>query len=136
MSEHHPSYPMNTQQPPNFQPQQGMVAPGNEGAFSYPRSHEPLYEANQYGMVPQQSFQVQAAPAGVGFLGMNFRDQQFWKGALLGAAAALLVTNDTVQKSVIKGAAKVIGAVQGGVQEIKEKFEDVRAEMQHAPEGE
>ena len=67
---------------------------------------------------------------------MNFRDQQFWKGALLGAAVALLATNDTVQKSVIKGAAKVIGAIQGGVQEIKEKFEDVRAEMQHTPEGE
>lgn len=135
MSEHHPSYPANTWQTPNSLPQQGMVA-GNEGPFSAPMNHEPLYDANQYGMVPQQNLQVQAAPANAGFLGMNFRDQQFWKGALLGAAVALLVTNETVQKSVIRGAAKVMGAVQGGVQEIKEKFEDVRAEMHQAPEGE
>ena len=129
MSEHHPSYPMNNQQTPNFQP---GAAVGNEGSFSSPQNHEPLYDANQYGMVPQQSYQVQAAPVGAGFLGMNFRDEQFWKGALLGAAVALLVTNETVQKSVIKGAAKVISAVQGGVQEVKEKFEDVRAEMHQA----
>lgn len=135
MSEHHPSYPMNTQQAPNSWPQQGVVA-GNEGSFSSPQNHEPLYDANQYGMVPQQSFQVQAAPVGAGFLGMNFRDEQFWKGALLGAAVALLVTNETVQKSVIKGAAKVVGMVQGGVQEVKEKFEDVRAEMRQDSGGE
>ena len=130
MSEHHPSYPMNHQPMPSW-PEQGVSA-GNEAAFSSPQNHPPRYDANQYGMVPQQSFQVLTAPANGGFLGMNFRDQQFWKGALLGAAVALLVTNETVQKSVIRGAAKVMGAVQGGVQEIKEKFEDVRAEM-HQP---
>ena len=132
MSEHHPSYTVNNQQTPHLSPQQGVVAAGNEGTFSSSQNYAPLYDANQYGMVPQQSYQVQAAPYDTGFLGMNFRDQQFWKGALLGAAVALLVTNETVQKSVIKGAAKVVSAVQGGVQEVKEKFEDVRAEMHQA----
>jgi tetrahydromethanopterin S-methyltransferase subunit G len=61
---------------------------------------------------------------------MNFRDDQFWKGVLLGAAAALLVTNDTVQKAVMKGTASVLTAAQSGVEEVKEKFEDVKAEIQ------
>ena len=63
------------------------------------------------------------------FLGLNFQDQQLWKGVILGAGITFLLTNDNVQKSVIKGAAKLYGLVQGGVQEIKEKFEDVQAEM-------
>jgi hypothetical protein len=72
--------------------------------------------------------QVQAYPPST-FLGLNFRDQQLWKGAILGAAVTLLLTSETMQKGIIRGVAKMYGAVQGGIQEIKEKFEDVQAEM-------
>lgn len=77
--------------------------------------------------------QAQPYPSST-FLGLNFRDQQFWKGAILGAAVTLLLTSESMQKGIIKGVAKLYGAVQGGIQEIKEKFEDVQAEMQQ--EGE
>ena len=92
-----------------------------------------LYEAYQFGPADYSQAVVDpqfANPADSQWLGMNFRDDQFWKGVLLGAAAALLVTNDTVQKAVMKGAASVWTAAQSGVEEVKEKFEDVKAEIQ------
>jgi len=91
--------------------------------------HMPLHDAHQYGA------QAAPTPTETGTYGppsvfwLNFRDQQFWKGALLGAAITLLVTNETLQKGVMKGAAKLYSVAQGGVQEIKEKFEDVKAEL-------
>ena len=92
-----------------------------------------LYEAYQFG--PTNYSQAVGVPQFVNpadsqWLGMNFRDDQFWKGVLLGAVAALLVTNDTVQKAVMKGTASVWTAAQSGVEEVKEKFEDVKAEIQ------
>jgi hypothetical protein len=65
---------------------------------------------------------------------MNFRDDQFWKGVLLGAALALLVTSESVQKTLIKGTASVWTAAQSGVEEVKEKFEDIKAEIQQKSE--
>ncbi len=61
-------------------------------------------------------------------LGVNVQDSQFWKGALLGAAVALLVTNESVQKGVIKGISSLSAAAQSGMEEMKEKFEDAKAE--------
>jgi hypothetical protein len=92
-----------------------------------------LYEAYQFG--PANYPPAVVAPqfansADSQWLGMNFRDDQFWKGVLLGAAVALLVTNDTVQKAVMKATASVWTAAQSGVEEVKEKFEDVKAEIQ------
>ncbi len=92
-----------------------------------------LYEAYQFGPAnysPAVGVPQFANPADSQWLGMNFRDDQFWKGVLLGAAAALLVTNDTVQKAVMKGTASVWTAAQSGVEEVKEKFEDIKAEIQ------
>ncbi len=56
------------------------------------------------------------------------QDGQFWKGALIGVGVALLISNDTVQKSLMKGASTLFSAAQAGVEEVKEKFEDIRAE--------
>ncbi|SDD71400.1 YtxH domain-containing protein [Desulfuromonas thiophila] len=61
----------------------------------------------------------------------------FWLGALVGAGAALLLSNDRVQKSLIRGTTALFSAIQASAEELKEKFEDVRAEMsQSAPEKE
>ncbi|CAN2042070.1 hypothetical protein GMMP15_660113 [Candidatus Magnetomoraceae bacterium gMMP-15] len=75
----------------------------------------------QQAMLPDNSGNYYISPF--------YKDQQFWKGAVIGTALTLIVTNDKVQKVIMKGAMKVYSAVQGGVQEIKEKFEDVQAEM-------
>lgn len=58
------------------------------------------------------------------------QDNQFWKGALIGVGVALLISNDTVQKSIMKGASTLFSAAQAGVEEVKEKFEDIRAEKE------
>jgi len=68
-----------------------------------------------------------AAPAN-SFLGLDMQSNQFWKGALIGAAVALLLTNESVQKGVVKAIAKVTAAAQSGIEEMKEKFEDAKAE--------
>ncbi len=57
------------------------------------------------------------------------QSSQFWKGAVIGAGIALLLGNETVQKTMIKGATGLFSAAQAGVEEIKEKFEDIKAEM-------
>ena len=64
------------------------------------------------------------------FLGLDVQDSQFWKGALLGAAVTLLVTNESVQKGVVKSVSKLTMAAQSGIEEMKEKLEDAKAEVQ------
>lgn len=77
-----------------------------------------------------------AAPAAVpatttGFAGgwLNFGNAGYLKGFAIGAAAALVLTNPTVQKALVTGAVKIWSAVQGGVEEVKEQIQDVKAEM-------
>jgi len=69
-----------------------------------------------------------AAVPTTSILGLDVQDSQFWKGALLGAAVTLLITNETVQKGVVKTVSKLTLAAQCGVEEMKEKFEDAKAE--------
>lgn len=46
---------------------------------------------------------------------LNFNDGEFWKGALVGAAVVLLVTNDELRGSLFGGAAKAMDAMKSGV---------------------
>lgn len=57
-------------------------------------------------------------------------DWPFWKGALLGVAVTLLVTNESIQKGTMKMISQFGAAAQSGLEEIKEKFEDAKAEAQ------
>ncbi|MHC1752722.1 YtxH domain-containing protein [Humidesulfovibrio sp.] len=72
-----------------------------------------------------------SAPASKAALGswFNVTDPAYVKGLLLGAGVALVLTNPTVQKALVGGAVRVWAAVQGGVEEIKEQIEDVKAEL-------
>ncbi len=85
---------------------------------------------DQYNQYQQPQAEVTAASSVNSTLGVNVQDSQFWKGALVGAAVALLATNESVQKGVIKGVAALSAAAQSGMEEMKEKFEDVKAEAQ------
>lgn len=62
----------------------------------------------------------------------NFGSDRFLKGMLIGAAAAYLLTNESVQRSAIKGAVRVWSALQGGLAEVKERFHDAEAELRAA----
>ncbi len=104
--------------------------------------HDYLHEAFQFGPAyfspavgirdvgdPRYPAPYAAPDANPTFLGMDFRHDQFWKGAILGAAVVFIVTNDTVQKALMSGVAKLWTTAQAGIEELKEKYQDVKAEM-------
>ncbi len=58
-----------------------------------------------------------------------FSDSCYLKGLLVGAGVTLILTNSTVQKAMVRGAVKVWSFFQGSMEEVKEQFRDVQAEM-------
>jgi hypothetical protein len=54
---------------------------------------------------------------------LNFDDSEFWKGALLGAAVVLVLTNESVQGALFKTGAKTKAAVKTGVDRVKERVQ-------------
>lgn len=54
--------------------------------------------------------------AGLGDLGgmFAFDDKEFWKGAVVGAAAVLLLTNENVRDTLMGGISKATSAVKPG----------------------
>jgi hypothetical protein len=46
-------------------------------------------------------------------------DKEFWKGALVGAAAVLLLTNESVQRALFRTGAKAREAVRSGVEKVR-----------------
>ena len=51
------------------------------------------------------------------------------KGAVIGAAAVYLMTNEKVQQSAIRSMVKIWSLLRGGAEELKERFEDAHAEV-------
>lgn len=89
----------------------------------------------QQGLPYQAYHQPQyAAPAQASAPFFNFSNDRFLKGLLIGVAATYLVTNESVQRTVIKGAVRTWSMLQGGVEEIKERFHDAEAELHHDAE--
>jgi len=73
-------------------------------------------------------YPIPAAPAS--FQGLGMGTATFWKGTVVGAAVTLLLTNETIQKGVVKTFSKVMAAASGGIEELKEKYEDAKAEVE------
>ena len=121
--------PVNPQMPPQngyqtvhpqMQPQ-GQFTPGYADASQHPahtsgppQSHHPKFEEHKYG----QFFDVVNGfvngepdiPKMMGLL--ESCDTQFWKGALVGIAGSLILTNETVQKAITGSLAGIMGAFQ------------------------
>lgn len=57
------------------------------------------------------------------------------KGLLIGAGAAYLLTNEKAQRTIIRAAVGLWGAVQGAVEEVKERVRDAEAEVAAATEA-
>ncbi len=60
----------------------------------------------------------------------SINTQDFVKGALIGAGVTYLLTNENVQNGIMKMVAKGVGLFQTGVEEMKEKYEDAKAEIE------
>jgi hypothetical protein len=118
----YPQYPQQgypQQSPMQMNPNQGMHA----GQASMPQ----LPSMGNYGypmyapqFAPQFAQQQQSS---------SLLNERFFKGLLIGAAAAYLLTNENVQRTAIKGAVKAWSLLQGGVEELKERFHDAEAEI-------
>ncbi|KXX63771.1 hypothetical protein [Marichromatium gracile] len=100
---------------------QGAALPPQGQAYYYQGYHAPM--AMQQ---PQWNLQNQQ-----GTLATLSRDR-FLKGLVIGAAATYLLTNEQVQRTAINGMVRAWAMVQGGVEEIKERFGDAEAELRHA----
>ncbi|PID76574.1 MAG: hypothetical protein CSB24_05895 [Deltaproteobacteria bacterium] len=85
-------------------------------------------QAQTYYQQPVQPTATSSTLPAASALGVDVQDTTFWKGALIGAAVTLLVTNETVQKGVVKTVSKLTMAAQTGIEEMKEKYEDAKAE--------
>lgn len=66
-------------------------------------------------------------------IGVIFGNQDsqrdFIKGALIGAVATFLLTNENAQRTLFKGFAKVSELFEAGIEELKERYEDAKAEV-------
>lgn len=78
-------------------------------------NQNPLQQANQTPMIPAQT-------------GINSGD--FIKGALIGALATYLLTNKGAQETVMKTVGKGRELFSAGIEELKERYEDAKAQMQ------
>jgi hypothetical protein len=65
--------------------------------------------------------------------GLGIHNDALVKGLLIGAGVAYLLANETVQKNLMTAGVKLWSALQGGVEEMKERFRDAEAEA-HASE--
>lgn len=62
-------------------------------------------------------------------LGQNNTQRDFIIGALIGAAASFILTNKNAQTALLKGFAKLSSLFEMGVEELKERYEDAKAEV-------
>lgn len=60
----------------------------------------------------------------------NFNTQKFLIGVAIGAVGAYLLTNEKAQKNIFKAVARGNELFHTGIEELKEKFEDAKAELQ------
>lgn len=59
----------------------------------------------------------------------GFNQGDFLKGALIGAAVTYLLTNKGAQEKLMGAASKANELFQAGMEEVKERYEDARAQM-------
>jgi len=52
-----------------------------------------------------------------------------WKGLLIGGAVAIVVTSETVRKGIMKCGVGVYKGIKGSAANLKEEWEDARAEV-------
>jgi hypothetical protein len=134
----YPQYPY-PQYPQQGNPQQSAAQTNpNQGMGQNPHGGQAsMQQPGQYPQQPQSSmgyygypmYAPQYAPQYAQQQSSSLLNERFFKGLLIGAAAAYLLTNENVQRTAIKGAVKAWSLLQGGVEELKERFHDAEAEI-------
>ncbi|ANE34158.1 hypothetical protein CHL_0802 [Campylobacter hyointestinalis subsp. lawsonii CCUG 27631] len=65
----------------------------------------------------------------VPFIPENFNTAGFLKGVLIGAGLTYILTNENAQQAMFKAIIKATNLFQAGAEELKERFEDAKAEI-------
>lgn len=123
---------------PGHAPHPGYMAPPmpaqygpQYGASAYPPPPHPGYGG--YGYSHPYPPPAQQPSHGYGDSGLgsffNFRDERFLKGAITGAALTFVLTNESFQKNTVKSVLKFWHMLQGGMEEMKERIQDIDAEL-------
>lgn len=97
-------------------------------------AYNPYINANQNQM-PMNQGGLQNNPyintqADVNPADSGFTSGDFIKGALIGAGVAFLLTNKSSQQAIFNGFSKGSELVQAGIEELKERMEDAKAQME------
>lgn len=73
---------------------------------------------------------INEAAKNLPFIPENFNTAGFVKGLVLGGVAAYILTNPKAQECLFKAIIKGGELVNAGIEELKERFEDVKAELE------
>ena len=111
------------------------IGQNNTGSFSQNNSEQNIQnQTNQNPYYTQsaisQNTQVSQQPSAMDSLFNSFDTQNFLKGALIGAVGAYLLTNENAQKTIFKTVAKAGDMFGAGMEEMKERMEDAKAELE------
>src|SRR6218665_3039424 len=113
-------------------PQAGQAPDGSYYSGQMPQQGYAQAQAGmQYGAGAAVPSSPSAAPASGLSSWVNVSHPDYLKGLALGAGVALVACNPAVRQAIISGAVKVWSAVQGGVEEVKEQIQDVKAELSY-----
>ena len=133
----HPTYPQQTA----YQPQPGVQEAQAFAMNQPPHAAAPhavyhpnsdyyyQYQMDHYANPPYTPPPPADASPNVLAGWLDFSSSSYLKGFLLGAGITFVATNPTVQKTIMKGVVKLWTMAQGGVEEVKERIQDVKAEM-------
>ncbi|WP_169763943.1 YtxH domain-containing protein [Campylobacter mucosalis] len=73
---------------------------------------------------------INEAAQNIPFLPENFNAAGFVKGLVVGGIAAYVLTNPKAQECLFKAIIKGGELINAGIEELKERFEDVKAELE------
>ena len=82
------------------------------------------YNANQSANNTQNATNALSS-----FFNSGNSQNDFLKGAFIGAVATFILTNKDAQKAIFKGFAKISSLFEMGIEELKERYEDAKAEV-------
>lgn len=91
-------------------------------------------ETLEYGYAPPNGWPADGKNGGLlgklpGVLG-NRQNEQFLLGALLGAGAAWVLSDEEMRGKIMKAGMKLYASLVGGFEEMKEQMADIRAELE------
>jgi hypothetical protein len=103
--------------------------PGQTAAYPQHDQNQYYYAGDQY-----QAYNQYSQMPGRLSSWFDFSDQSYLKGFIAGAGVTFLLTNPAMKRSIIKGIVSLTSVVQGGVEEMKEQVQDIKAEMSQKEE--